>query len=600
LDTSDKGLDASLVGPFFIWLLQGAVGPAAVGLPVTWAAADLSAAAKRWFRRVRRSDGLSRIVRAAAGDDVGVSDAEFAAVRRLLEKESTWVVVGRGTVEDLAGRIASCLPGRTDEGSLAAARAIAAGLLEFAVYDLEPELFQQVLFARLDRMQADQASALDKAMLSVHADLAAQFARQDASDAVRFARVMGQLGRMLDRLPPGPADHGEVAVYLARLITWLNIDPWPQDTRFDGPALSPAAIERKLGVVNTRDPESQYLDADEVARQCARLVVLGGPGAGKTWLARRTARLCAEAALDALAAGALPEEVELPLYTTCARLAAAPPGDGIRRAIVASAFGHLPDLGGSRVQAALQVLFEERNAPTLLVADSLDEARGADDRIRQADTLPPAWRITLTSRPASWSGQLSIGNADPSRLVCALQPLRYPDDVEAFIDGWFCGRPGWASALTAQLRDRPAFQQAATMPLILAFYCIVGGDQPLPSRRSGLYAKVIRRMLTGRWRDSGNRDPDPDACLEILRGWAWSAAASDRVSGVGTWADEFATPRIRLGPDDRDALDHVAACPGGSPSPFRRTAGFSATRSCGTSRTPCQSRSGTGSTAATS
>ena len=103
-------------------------------------------------------------------------NAEFAAVRRLLEKESTWVEVGRGTVEDLAALIASCLPGRASEDSLAAGRAIAGGLLEFAVRDLEPEWFQQVLLARLDRMQADQASALDQAMLGVHADLAALLA----------------------------------------------------------------------------------------------------------------------------------------------------------------------------------------------------------------------------------------------------------------------------------------------------------------------------------------------------------------------------------------------------------------------------------------
>ena len=220
---------------------------------MTWAATDLAGAARRWFRRLRRSDGLSRIVRAAAGDG-GLSDAEFAAVRRLLEQESTWVLVGRGTVEDLAALIASCLPGRAGQDALAAGRAIAAGLLEFAVRDLEPEWFQQVLFARLDRMQTDQASALDQAMLSVHADLAALLARQDAADADRFAQVMGQLGRVLDRLPPGPAGQGEVAVYLAALIRWLNTDPWPQDTRFDGPMLTPAAIERKLRIASGQRP----------------------------------------------------------------------------------------------------------------------------------------------------------------------------------------------------------------------------------------------------------------------------------------------------------------------------------------------------------
>jgi hypothetical protein len=80
----------------------------------------------------------------------------------------------------------------------------------------------------------------------------------------------------------------------------------------------------------------------------------------------------------------------------------------------------------------------------------------------------------------------------------------------------------------------------------------------LPGRRTELYAKVIRRMLTGRWRGSGDRDPDPDACLETLRDWAWSAAVRDPVSGVGVWEDDFPTPRVRLSLDDRDALDHVA------------------------------------------
>ena len=539
------------------WLLGAGVGPALVGLPVNWAAEELAGAAQRWFRRLRRTDDLSRLVRAATGTSVDLTRAEFDAVRRLLEDQQTWTLLGHGTVEDLAARIASYLPpcdGRTAEDSHAAAITIARGLLEFAIADLDPKLFQQLLLTRLDRMETDQASALDEALLGLQADLVARLADQGELDAQRFTSVMGHLDRVLDRLPPGPAHRGEIAVYLKTLIDWLSTDPWPRDRRFGGAALTPAAIERKLRVTATSGVHERDLDADELAKQCWRLVLLGGPGSGKTWLAKRTARRCAEDALEALAAGGTLDEVELPLYTTCSRLFGA--GGDIREAAVSSALDQLGDLGGSRLSAALRVFFTERNAPAVLVIDSLDEAHGSDERLRQADTLP--WRIVLTSRPSSWNQQLVIEDGNDSHRVGELQPVRYPDDVEPFIQRWFAQRPEWGNDLAAQIAQRPGLQQAVTVPLILAFYCIVGGGHPLPDFKRDLYTRVLKRMLTGRWRDSNDRQPDVDTCLQTLRAWAWSGATSHPVSGVGTWADDIPTGRARLGGADEEALDHVA------------------------------------------
>ena len=358
---------------------------------------------------------------------------------------------------------------------------------------------------------------------------------------------------VLDRLPPGPARRGEIVVYLRTLIDWLSTDPWPRDPQFGGSVLTPAAIERKLRITaQGRDPE-QDLDADGLAQQCARLVILGGPGSGKTWLARRTARRGAEDALEVLAAGGTLEEAELPLYTTCSRLFSA--GGDIREAVVSSALGQIGDLGGSRISAALRVFFTERNAPTLLVLDSLDEAHGPSERLRQASTLP--WRIVLTTRPSSWRHQLTINEKDESHRVGELQPLDYPGDVEPFIERWFAGRLEQGNDLAAQIARRPGLQQAATVPLILAFYCIVGGTGPLPEFRRDLYTKVLNRMLTGRWRDDDDRQPDPDTCLQTLAAWAWDGATSHPVSGVGTWADDIPAKRVRLGEADADAVDHV-------------------------------------------
>ena len=256
------------------WLFEAGLGPAAVAVPVNWAADALAGAAQRWFKRLRRTDDLSRLVKAATGSSAELTQAEFDAVRKLLEDQQTWNVAGRGTIQDLTTRIADCLPprdGRTAEDSHAAALTIARGLLEFAVADLDPKLFQQVLMARLQRMETGQASALDEALFGLHA---------------RFDSVMDQLKLVLDRLPPGSPGRGEIAVYLRTLIDWLNTDPWPRDPQFGGPVLTPAAIERKLRVTATGRVREQNLDADGLAQQCGRLVILGGPGSGKTWLAK--------------------------------------------------------------------------------------------------------------------------------------------------------------------------------------------------------------------------------------------------------------------------------------------------------------------------
>jgi hypothetical protein len=94
------------------WLIGAGIGPALVGLPVNLAGEAGAGAAKRWFLRLRRKDGLSRLVRAAGGTSVDLTRGEFGAVRHLLEDEQTWHLAGRGTIEDLAALIASCLPPR--------------------------------------------------------------------------------------------------------------------------------------------------------------------------------------------------------------------------------------------------------------------------------------------------------------------------------------------------------------------------------------------------------------------------------------------------------------------------------------------------------
>ena len=129
---------------------------------------------------------------------------------------------------------------------------------------------------------------------------------------------------------------------------------------------------------------------------------------------------------------------------------------------------------------------------------------------------------------------------------------------EPFIARWFDGRPEWGEDLAAQIARRPGLQQAATVPLILAFYCILGGEEPLPESRHKLFTQVLNRMLTGIWRGSRGRPPDVDTCRATLRTWARRGAKNHRVSGVGRWVDDIPTKQAQLSPAGQDAVDHVA------------------------------------------
>jgi NACHT domain len=352
---------------------------------------------------------------------------------------------------------------------------------------------------------------------------------------------------------PDVALRDDIAVYLKALIDWMDTDPWPRDRWFGGPTLKPSVIERKLQAAVISGMHEQF-DADWLVEKCQRLVVLGGPGSGKTWLAKRTARRCAEKALQILGAGGHLDEIELPLFTTCARLLNAD-GD-IRHAAVYSAFDQLADLGGSRRSAVLREVFAERNASILLIIDSLDEAPGSDERLRQADTLP--WRIVLTSRLSSWNNQFDMQKDSGSHQIGELQPLRYPEDVEPCIHGWFAHRPAAGSILTDQIARQPGLQHAATVPLILAFYCIIGSDDPLPEFRRDIYDRVLKRILTGRWHGNSGHVPDVTNCMKTLRDWAWTGARVHPVSEVGTWVDEIPTEPAQLDRSDIQALDHIA------------------------------------------
>ena len=356
---------------------------------------------------------------------------------------------------------------------------------------------------------------------------------------------------------------GEVMAYLRTRIADWDVSVWHPDRQ------APSTLERRLRVRAGREPSTgdPEMTAEDAPVNKRMMVVLGGPGSGKTWLAHRYARQAAQAALSRLEDGADLEEVELPLFTTWDQWTKTP--GTTRQSLIAASFasglGHSDLEWGDSIDR-LQRTFTRQGTKVLLILDSLDEAA---DRVGQGNrlyevTAMSGWRVVVTSRPAAWDATF---RGDPNRpdapTVVQLQDLTYPADVENFIKAWFAKDAGRGDALIRQIRDRPDLALVAVVPLMLTFYCLLteppaSVDQPLPARRRDLYQRLVKRLLVGRWVPDAPAAPDEEYCVGLLTDWAWHAV-QDCITptGLGDWGDSFQQPtRPREG--QSRAIDHVA------------------------------------------
>ena len=353
----------------------------------------------------------------------------------------------------------------------------------------------------------------------------------------------------------------DLRIYLGAQIERWNEPIWhPRGRRV-------ADLEQRLRMTatTTADPRrGERLSADDALAGAGMLVVLGGPGSGKTWLARRYARQSAEQALAALEAGTKLEQVELPLFTTWDHWAKNET-DGLRERLVQAATSRgVDDLGGEPVTARLRRAFTRPGARVLVVVDSLDEAadnpaRGGQwTNLRDLSSLPAGgWKVVVTSRLGAWTAS-SRGFGEHVREA-AIEPLGYPEDVTSFVLSWFHDQPDRADQLLAQIEDRQELRRAARIPLLLTFFCLLTeGDKPIPPRRRELYTQLVNRLLAASWVDDRPYEPDREYAQALLRAWAWSAVENAATpTGLGTWPDSF-IPLTPARPDQDRAIDHIA------------------------------------------
>ncbi|MGL5827691.1 MAG: NACHT domain-containing protein [Nocardioides sp.] len=318
-----------------------------------------------------------------------------------------------------------------------------------------------------------------------------------------------------------------LSAYLRTLINRLGADRWPADPRLGGPILRMGQHQVDLPA---RDVKRGRLVTAAEASRFRRLIVLGGPGAGKTWFAARAAIACAQDALHAITRGEDPHSVVLPVFVTVAALRDQAPCQ-IRDRLVAATLSSLGDAPNGALARTIT-----SHEHVLVFLDSLDEAPGSDELLPLVDACE--WSVVLTSRPAAWRHQLQVGNAvDEAELT--LEPLSYPRDVRHFVHAWF-GDAGEAPGerLLDRIAASPGLKEASRVPLLLAFFCLLGHDE-VDDNPDVLLDRTINRLLHGPWkRGRPDETLGIDRMHGVLRHWAWNATGfTSHQVGVTPWSD---------------------------------------------------------------
>jgi hypothetical protein len=317
-------------------------------------------------------------------------------------------------------------------------------------------------------------------------------------------------------------------------------------------------------IISSKEAERD-LDPVKCAAEADRLVVLGGPGSGKSWLARQVARRAAEAGLVRLANREPLEKIELPLLVTISPFfGLVEQAVSVWDALVTQAVKELERfLPNHRCMSRIRRVFEPRNDRYFVILEGLDEA--AQLRTTTARQIFDALifdncRLMLTSRPGRWQGQLDMTPKEGTRRkpkfeIIELQPLKQ-EQVRTFLRGAVQEQKA-ADALLKYLGRHPPLAEAARVPLIAQLIAIVG---PAGTFRD-LYDRAVNQIMRGQWRATESCESlhPYRAARALVREWAWRSAVeqNDPVSGLADWTDTIEVDFAESDPAVRSAVENV-------------------------------------------
>lgn len=299
---------------------------------------------------------------------------------------------------------------------------------------------------------------------------------------------------------------------------------------------------REHPIVQERPPEPITLSVAQALQRYQRMVILGGPGSGKTTLTRWLAVVFArseQAQADKLGADfgqdRLPVLLELRRFTDHLH-AASPPGPvphlGAAIATYISQHAYYTGTPAALIQQALA------QGRCLLICDGLDEI--ADPALRR--TLGEAIQalcqhpdqhyrdnlLVVTSRPYGYR-DVALGGAFQR---CEVKEFS-PEDVKHFVRAWYAtaygsGEHAEAQELIDAIAANERVGELAANPLLCTIIAIVyRNNRVLPNRRVELYLKCCEALLDTWERNKAIKDSglvggyDWQTKLELLAPVAW-------------------------------------------------------------------------------
>lgn len=332
--------------------------------------------------------------------------------------------------------------------------------------------------------------------------------------------------------------------------------------------------------------ESSVVTCEEIAERYPRAMVLGDPGAGKTWLLRFLARQSVAAAMRDLEELRIKgvNDVTWPVRIRLPELARSP-GVAIEAALASFV----------REKAALGVgLLRQRRAPSggpagppsqpqtpldrevsprleafavealragraLVLLDAWDEVPQAlradlDRRLHQFAEACPHARIVVTSRDVGGITSAALrSTVAPGDRPVDLELLAFgPNQVETFVAAWFHADPPTRTlaaarqALRVVLEAHPPMRELARNPLMLTFMCRLTEDGAgtlgaIQTRRVEMVDRALRGLLQAwpsedrkavEWHWPIDSDAKTAAHLELLAPVAFALVEAGQLGEV--------------------------------------------------------------------